>query len=345
MVALKAHDADRTLAAPPGAIRLFLIYGNDPGGITERARLVERVALQRGRGDAVLRFGSDEISADPGRIVDEAYSASLFGGEPVISLRVLDGRHNVIGAVQPLLVRPPEAAWLVIEAGELATSSPLRKAFEASPHAVAAPTFQGEGAGLASLVRAAAEEAGMTVEPAAMEILVEKLGGDRLACRGALEKLFLYVGAKGLVTAADVAAVIGDAAEFQTDAIIDAALLGDSEALETELDRLRAEGGSAAALGAQFLRHLMQLAGLRAAMHGGTSAAAAIERARPPVFQRRRSAVEAQLRRWSLEELADARRRLAEAVALTRTQPGLEVAAISVALHSLARRSQRLSRS
>ena len=94
----------------------------------------------------------------------------------------------------------------------------------------------------------------------------------------------------------------------------------------------------------QFLRHLMQLAGLRTAMLGGVTAAAAIEGARPPVFQRRRSAVEAQLRRWSMSDLAQARRRVAEAVALTRTQPGLEIAAISVALHGLARQSRRLSR-
>ena len=344
MVALKAQDADRTLAALPAAIRLFLIYGTDSGGVTERARLVEKIALERGRGDTVLRFGSDAISADPGRIVDEAYSASLFGGEPVISLRVLDGRHNVVGAVQSLLERPPENSWLIIEAGELAATSPLRKAFEASPRAVAVPTFQVEGAGLAALIRTAAEEAGLNVEPAAIELLVESLGGDRMACRSALEKLFLYVGDQGPVTVADVEAVVGDAAEYRSDSIIDAALLGESEALEAELDRLRAEGGSAAALGAQFLRHLIQLVGLRAAMGGGLSAAAAIDRARPPVFQRRRSAIEAQLKRWSPNDLSEARRRIADAVALTRRQPGLEVAAMSVALHGLAREARRLSR-
>jgi DNA polymerase-3 subunit delta len=344
MVALKAHDADRTLAAPPDGIRLFLVYGNDPGGITERARLVERIALQRGRGDAVLRFGSDEISADPGRIADEAFSASLFGGEPVISLRVIDGRHNVIGALQPLLDRPPESSWVIVEAGELAPTSPLRKAFEGSSRALAAPTFQVEGAGLASLIHAAAEEAGLVIEPAALEILVENLGGDRLASRGELEKLFLYVGDQGPVSVADVEAVVGDTAEFRSDAIIDAALLGDSEALEAELGRLRAEGGSAAALGAQVLRHMLQLAAMRASMVGGLSAAAAVERARPPIFSRRRGAIEAQLKRWSVENLADERRNMAEAVALTRRQPALESAAISAALHAVALRSRRLTR-
>ena len=120
----------RFLAAPPEGIRLFLVYGSDPGAITERARQLEQIALKRGGGDAVLRFGSDELSADPGRIADEAYSASLFGGEPVIALRVLDGRHNVIGA-RAAAARPPARSRLADRGGGRAgTTSPLRKAFE-----------------------------------------------------------------------------------------------------------------------------------------------------------------------------------------------------------------------
>src|SRR5436190_14084697 len=152
MVALKAHEADRFLADPSDAIRLFLVYGSDSGAITERARALEKYTLKRGRGEGVLRVGSDELSADPGRVSDEANSASLFGGEPVISLRVLDGRHNVIGALQPLIDRPPDAGWVIVEAAELNPTSPLRKAFEASKRAVALPTFQVEGANLESFI-------------------------------------------------------------------------------------------------------------------------------------------------------------------------------------------------
>src|SRR4051812_43570428 len=103
MVIVRAQEADRFAASPPEGIRLFLVHGNDAGAVTEKARLLERIALQRGGGDAVIRFGSDELSASPGRLADEASSASLFGGEPVLSLRVFDGRHNVIGAVKPIL--------------------------------------------------------------------------------------------------------------------------------------------------------------------------------------------------------------------------------------------------
>ncbi len=342
MVAIKPQDAERYLAAPPEGVRLFLIYGSDAGAVTERARLIERAALGRGGGDTAIRFGPDQLADDPGRVADEARSASLFGGEPVIALRVLDGRHNVLGALQPVLEHPPEAAWLIVEAGELPRDSALRRAFEASPRAAAVPTFHAEGAGLVSMIHAAAEAAHVMVDPAAMELLAANLGGDRLATRGELEKLFLYVGDAGQVTAADVEAIVGDTAELRTDAVVDAALLGDHEALEVGLDRLRAEGGSAASLGALALRHLLAVSSMRAAYEGGSSISTALDGARPPVFSRRRSAVEAQLKRWSSAELAGVRRQLADAVELTRRQPALEEAAISEVLHRIALQSRRL---
>jgi DNA polymerase-3 subunit delta len=159
-----------------------------------------------------------------------------------------------------------------------------------------------------------------------------------------LEKLFLYVGERGAVTAEDVVAIVGETAEAAADAIVDAALLGDSEGLERELERLRAEGGSAAGLGALALRHLLQLQSLSARIESGQPVAAALERARPPVFGRRRSTVEATLRLWPGPALAEARRRLAEAIYGTRLRPALEMAVVSEALHGLALTARRLKR-
>jgi DNA polymerase-3 subunit delta len=342
MVAVRARDADAFIAAPPDGLRLFLVYGNDAGGVTERARRLEQIALKRGGGEAVLRFGSDQISADPGRIADEAYSASLFGGEPVISLRILDGRHNVIGALEPLIERPPDAAWVIVEAGELQTTNALRKGFEACPRGAAVPVYQAEGAGLVSLIRAAATEAGVVIEPAALELLAASLGGDRLATRGELEKLFLYVGERGPVTLADVEAIVGNAAELRTDELIDAALSGDSEGLESALDRLRAEGGSPVGLASLALRHLMHLESLRGSVDAGISAGAAVERSRPPFFSTRRNAVMGQIERWPSAELSAARRRMADAIMTTRLISGLEGAAVSQALHETALQARRL---
>jgi DNA polymerase-3 subunit delta len=344
MVAVKAHEADSFLARPPEAIRLFLVYGSDQGAVTERARHLEQLALGRGGSDSVTRINSDELSSNPGRVADEVHSASLFGGEPVVTLRVTDGRLNVIGSVQSVIDRPPDAAWLIVEAGDLAATSPLRKAFERSKEAVAAPAYPLEGRGLASFVRFAAEEAGITVDPPALDLLLESLGGDRLAGRGELEKLFLYVDGTKHVTLEDVQAIVGDTTDARTDAIIDAALLGDSETLETELERMRAEGGSSGSLGTLALRHLIALQTLRAAIDAGASVSNAVQGARPPVFYRRRSAVEGALQRWTSDALRDARRRIDRAIALSRMQSALETTAISEALHMIAFKAQQLKR-
>jgi DNA polymerase-3 subunit delta len=309
----------------------------------ERARQVERVAVLRG-GGGVSRFGSDEISRDPSRVSDEVFSAQLFGGEPVIAIRVLDGRHNVIGALQPVLDNPPQSAWVVVEAGELKKDSALLRAFLTSAASVAVPTYHLEGRELVSFIQSAASEAGMRVDPDAMELLTEHLGGDRLAARAELDKLFLYVGESGPVSAESVEAIVGDTSEVRSDHIIDAALLGEAEALESGLDSLRAEGGSAVSLASTTLRHLVQLWTMRIAVDAGSPLSSALERARPPVFPRRRGAVEATLRRWPADDLAEARRDIDAAVLSTRLQPNLEMAIVSHSLHALARQAQRLVR-
>jgi DNA polymerase-3 subunit delta len=195
---------------------------------------------------------------------------------------------------------------------------------------------------LTSFIYAAAAEAGIEIEPEALELLSEALAGDRLASQGELEKLFLYVHDSRKVRLEDAAAIVGETTEAETGQVIDSALLGDNESLEAGLNRLRAEGGSFAALGALALRHLIQLQGLRATLDAGANAKRTLEYARPPIHFRRRSSVEAALIRWPVESLVLARRQVDRAVYLTRMQPALESAAISNVLHQLALRARRL---
>src|SRR5690606_9040438 len=155
-------------------------------------------------------------------------------------------------------------SWLVVEAGDLNPSSALRKAFERSAHAAAVQNYPLEGADLQSLIRSLAAEAEIQVEPAALELLCRHLGVDRMAVRGELQKLFLYAGASGIATADDVEAIVGDTVGVRSDQVVDAALLGDHEAVEAGLESLRSEGSSAAALAAQALRHLLLLSALQA---------------------------------------------------------------------------------
>ncbi|HEX2256681.1 MAG TPA: DNA polymerase III subunit delta, partial [Afifellaceae bacterium] len=235
-------------------------------------------------------------------------------------------------------------AWLIVEAGELRPAAPLRKLFEQSPVAAAVACYAGEARDVAALARQVLGAAGLEPEPDALELLAAILGADRLATRNELEKLALYAQGSGRVRVEDVEAMVGENVEVRNEEVVDAALLGDAEAVERALSRLRAEGQSPQALASSGVRQLIQMQALALERQGGRPAAQVVERARPPIFFKRKDAVKAIVGRWSRDDLGSARDGLAEAVRLARRQPGLEEALVSAALQRIAAQGRRLAR-
>ncbi|SEQ54082.1 DNA polymerase III, delta subunit [Faunimonas pinastri] len=345
MTTVDAAGADRYVASPPPGIRIFLLYGPDAGAVTERARVLEAVArLRDPAGGSVVRIGTDEISGNPGRLADEIFAVSLFGGEPIVTVRLSDGRVNLQPAVEPLLKQPLEQGYVIIEAGDLKNTSPLRKGVEGSGHAAAIPCYESDARGVTQQVQQQIAEAGQTIEPDALELVAGSLGGDRLVTRSEVAKLLTYAGEESPIRLEHVEAVIRDSLESRTDQIIDAAMLGRAEVLEASLERLRLDGSSPSALAAQALRHLLTLHGLRTEMETGARARDVVSRARPPIFFKRRGAVEETLSRWSLPDLRRARSIVGEAVSTARRQPALEMPAVSDALYRIAGFARRAGR-
>jgi DNA polymerase-3 subunit delta len=346
MVSIKPQDADRFVADPPANVRLFLVYGPDAGAVTERARAVEKLAGKRdSAGGNLIRLGSEDLAGDPGRVSDEANAVSMFGGEPILAIRVADGRHNVMPALAPVLETPPDTAWIVVEAGDLKPSSPLRKGFEACRNAAAIPCYELDARDVGRMIRSMIKDAGLSIEDDAAEALGAALGADRMASRNEIEKLILYAGKDNPVTLAHVSAAVGENLASRSDRIIDCALLGRSAQMDDDLTRLRNEGQSAGGLATQMLRHLMSMQGLRERVDKGTNPRQAVEGARPPVFFKRRAMVIEALNRWPADYLRRARLVAGEAIAASRKHPQLEFELISDALHRIALMARGLSRS
>src|SRR5690606_30017510 len=101
MATIKAHEADRTLARPDPAWRLFLFYGPDAGLVSERAAALARTSVDDPQ-DAfqLVRMSGDDIAADPLKLVDEANTIGLFGGRRAIRVSVTS--KPLLAAVEPL---------------------------------------------------------------------------------------------------------------------------------------------------------------------------------------------------------------------------------------------------
>ena len=295
MVALRAGEVDSFLARPDPRRPIVLIYGPDAGLVSERATaLLAAVASDNSDPFAIVPLEGDAIASDPGLLQDEARTFGLFGGRRIVRIRA--GGRNFAAALEAILDDPPQALVL-IEAGELRPTSPLRSLCEKSPAAVVIPCYADNERDVMRLIERALKDAGLTIEPDAHEELMGLLGADRLASRAELDKLALYAQGKGRIGLADVQAIIADASALVLDDAIDAAAAGEREAVLVALRKARAAGVSATAILSAAIRHVVNLHRLRLSVDRGGRPSEVIENARPKIFFRRKPAFERALLR------------------------------------------------
>ncbi|RLQ89624.1 DNA polymerase III subunit delta [Notoacmeibacter ruber] len=347
MAARKAHEVDAWIDRPDPRIRTVLVYGPDRGLVSERARrFAQQTGLDLHDPFAVIRLEGAEVDADPARLADEARTFSMFGGERLIWVRNTGGSKGLLNVVSDLLAEPPSDARILLEAGDLKRAAGnLRGLCEKAETAMALPCYADKARDLERLIEDILGGAGLTVQTEAKSLLVNALGGDRLASRGELEKLALYADGRAEVTDEDVIASIGDVAALSADSLADAALTGNLVMLDRELGRLVQAGTDVNAVLATLIRAIGQLHDLRLMMESrDLSAASAVQQARPPVFFTRRNAVTEALKAWTSERIAAAEERIHETVLAVRRSGRLEVETLRHTLLAIAIEARRHGR-
>lgn len=305
MVAVRPNDVEATLSRLDPLRPVLLLYGPDTGLVRERANaFLTRAAASSGDPFGIIRLDGDEISGDPGRLVDEAGTVALFGGRRVISVRV--GSRNITPAVEALLALPAGDAVVVIEAGDLKKNAPIRSACESSPRALAIACYADTERDLARLIDTMVAGAGQTIDRDAKAELAELIGGDRLASRGEIDKLLLYAAGEPRITLDHVRDIVGDASSLALDEVADSALCGlATEALGAYRKAL-GEGMRADIILGTVCRILQSLHAMRLGIESGASVERVMTSVRPAIHFRRKALVEKALQNWTAARLETA---------------------------------------
>jgi DNA polymerase-3 subunit delta len=315
---------------------VVLVYGADAGLVRERAEALVRAAVDNVDDPfSLVRLDGEVLSSEPARLAEEANTVPLFGGRRAIWIKV-GPRSNVTPAVENLLADPPPDCRVVIEAGELRKTAPLRVLCERAKNAAALPCYPDDEKALGQLIDQEMREAGLTIEPQARAALIPLLGGDRLATRSEVRKLALYGQGKKRVDLDDVMAVVADASQLALDALVDAAFAGRTAEVEFQFAKTRTAGTSPGAIFSAAQRALAALHKARLSVDDGASPASACERMIPPVHFSRKALVTAALATWSTPRLERAMAQLADAVLDSRKQADMADAIAQRTLLSLA---------
>ena len=298
MVQVPAARIAAFLDRPDRQIRAVLFYGPDAGLVRERAdRLARSVCRALADPFRVAELSGPALADDPARLADEAAQLSLAGGRRVVRVRGAgDGLARLFAS---FLDGARGEALVVVEAGELARGSALRRTFEAAPGAAAIGCYPDSERERGAVIRESLAAHRIKVSTDAGRYLVEHLGGDRLLTRGEVEKLALYAGEGGRVELDDARLSVGDSAALDLDDMVMAAAEGDAVRLERVLGRIFQEGISPVAAVRAQLRHLQRLHALAAVVAEGTPIAEALRNARPPVFYQHQESMRRQLASWS----------------------------------------------
>ena len=191
MVAVKSGNADAFLAKPDRLPDVVLIFGEDSGLVSERVRTLIGASVDNPDDPfSLVRLDGDEIAADPARLLDETQTIPLFGGRRAVWVRA--GGRNFAPAVEAVLALPKSECRVVIEAGDLRRTAPLRAVCERAKNAAAVPCYADNEAALERLIDGEMRAAGLSLKPEARALLVTLLGGDRAGSRSEIRKLVLY---------------------------------------------------------------------------------------------------------------------------------------------------------
>lgn len=334
MAEIKSHEFEGFLQRSAAAYSLFVIYGPDRGLVSERAsQIAAKSGVALDDPFSLIKLDIGDLQKDPGRLMDEAGSIGLFGGEKLIWIRGAANEKYLVDSLQLLAAKPPEGTSVIVEAGDLKKGSLLRKVVEGARTVAVIPCYADDARALNALIDNELAAEGLRITPAARQALVELIGGDRIASRNEVRKLALYCRGMDTIEEHHVDEIIGDASAISVDDAVDAILSGNTAAFLHAMQKITASKTAIFLVIQACLKQFQLLDTMRAEMdEKRLQAGQVIQTLGRHLHFRRKPIIEQALRTWSAEAIARETNRLHAAILQTRKRQSLED---SIALQTL----------
>ena len=220
---------------------VYLVSGDEPLLVGEAADAIRAAARAAGYADRVVFFIERGFAWDELRHASQ--SLSLFAERRLFELRIPSGKPDK-GAQQlaDLAALPPPDSVCLIVTGKLdnkASDAPWVRAVE--KHGIWVPIRAVETAALPAWLRERARQLQVEIEPAAAQLIVDRVEGNLLAAKQELEKLRLLAEGEPISVGLAMSSV-GDSARYDVFQLAEAAAAGEAARALRVLLGLKSEG-------------------------------------------------------------------------------------------------------
>lgn len=308
MILKRRADVERYLQSAADT-RAALIWGPDLGLVRERGHTLAATVASRPDDPFDVALLSELDLTDGGaRLEEQLLAHSLMRGRRLVRLRLSGDRGEGEDAASAALSRHIAGdfnvdAFFLIEAGNLKTTSALRKAAEKADRCAAIACYADEPADLGRLARETLAREKVGLAPDALELFVSRLPQERGVARQEIERLALFLGpGSGIVASvAELAEFVGVEPDASlADAAVDA-FGGRLAAAHAGLRRAALEGESGPAVVRALSSHFGRLRKAIVMKEAGRPLSDAIKELR--IFWKTEREFTRQARGWTLSEL------------------------------------------
>lgn len=302
---LSGRDATAFFRKPQPDRTGLLIYGEDAMRVAlRRAEVIRALIGETGEEEMRLtRMAGSDLRSEAAPLIDAMKAIGFFPGPRAV---FVEGANDTAApAITAALEDWRDGdAMVIVTAGALKASSKLRKLFEGHRNSIAIGLYDDPPS--RQEVEALLADHGLRNIPqpslnALFDLSRELQPGD---FRQTLEKIALYkFGDETPLSDTEISLCAPISNEAAVDRIIDIVADGQTDAIGPMLSRLTAQGVAPVTICIMLLRHFSSL---HAAASDPAGPAAALGRARPPVFGPRRDRMIRQAQAWGMHRLEEA---------------------------------------
>ncbi|GAA6170183.1 DNA polymerase III subunit delta [Sessilibacter corallicola] len=303
---------------------IYVIFGDEPLLRQEACDTLRKAATEQGYTERE-RYYSD-ASLDWDDVFSGAANFSLFAERKMVEIHLHNGKPGDKGAkaIMRYCEDPSEDTLLLITAPKLDGTSQRSKwfkALEAQGQIVQVWPVNAEQ--LPRWIDQRLKAKGLSASSEAIDMLSAKVEGNLLAAKQEIEKLTLISSQDRVISAEEMAAVVGDSARYDVFGLVDKALTGKTESAMKTLQGLKSEGTEPVIILWALAREIRTLVAICEAVESGQSQMQAFKAER--VWDKRQGMMQAALARLSHKHLQHL---LRKANGIDRAVKGLRKASV-----------------
>ncbi len=181
-----------------------LVFGPESSVVTYRFdAIAKKISPDLSDPFLVTNLSKERLAEDKGLLSDEFFSFSMLGGRKTILIKDAD---TAAGAALKLLFENDDFAkksenFILIQAGDLDKSSPLRKLCEENPYFAAIACYEDDDRVIKKFIESELRKKQLKYSVQAIERLFEKFGKNRQIILSELEKITVFLGEEKNLTA------------------------------------------------------------------------------------------------------------------------------------------------